>query len=109
MYTIYIEDLTVEAIIGILDFERKKTQKIIADCIINYAREGEEFVDYAKVSHLIEQMLIEGQYLLIEDALDEIILTIKNTNSGIKSITLKLTKPEILTNCKVSVKKTINY
>jgi len=109
MYTIYIEDLTVEAIIGILDFERKKAQKIIADCTINYAREGEEFIDYAKVSHLIEQMLIEGQYLLIEDALDEIIMAIKNANLGIKSITLKLTKPEILTNCKVSVKKTINY
>ena len=108
-YTIYIENLQIEAIIGILDFERQKPQPVIAECTIAYLREGENFIDYAKVSHLIEEMLQKGQYLLIEDALDEIISAIKDTFFAIKSISLKLSKPEILTNCTVSVKKTINY
>ena len=109
MYTIYIEDLQIEAIIGILDFERHKPQLIIANCTIDYVHEGENFIDYAKVSHLIEEMLQKGQYLLIEDALDEIIFAIKDTFFAIQSISLKLSKPKILTNCRVSVKKTINY
>ncbi len=109
MYTIYIEDLKLEAIIGVLDFERKKPQPIVAECIIEYRREGEDFIDYAKVSHLIEEMLVKGQYFLIEDALDEIVLRLKDRFFSIKSVSLKLTKPEILTNCRVSVKKTIIY
>ncbi len=109
MYTIYIENLKTEAIIGILDFEREKPQQIVAECRINYTREGEKFIDYAVVAGMIEEMLKEGQYFLIEDALDEIILAIKDTFFAVKSITLKLSKPEILANCTVSVKKAINY
>ena len=79
MYTIYIENLKTEAIIGILDFEREKPQQIIAECKIDYTREGEKFIDYSIVVGMIEEILITGQYFLIEDALDDIILAIKNT------------------------------
>ncbi len=109
MFTIYIEALKIKAIIGILDFERKKPQEIVAECTITYEKIGENFVDYAKVSHLIEKMLKESQYLLIEDALDEIINEIKKRFSCIKIIKLKLSKPKILTNCTVSVEKTRKY
>ena len=109
MYTIHIENLKLKAVIGLLDFERTNPQMIIADCMIDYEREDEMFIDYAIVSKMIEEMLREGQYFLIEDALDEIILAIKDTFFTIKSITLKLSKPEILANCTVSVKKTIKY
>ncbi len=109
MFTIYIEDLKIKAIIGILDFERKSPQEIVAECTITYEKIGENFVDYAKVSHLIEKMLKESQYLLIEDALVEIINEIKNSFSHIKSIKLKLSKPKILANCTVSVEKTRKY
>jgi len=109
MYTIYIENLKTEAIIGILDFEREKPQQIVVECRIDYIREGDKFIDYAVVVRMIEEMLKEGQYFLIEDALDEIISAIKDTFFTLKSITLKLSKPEIFANCTVSVKKTINY
>ena len=109
MYTIYIEKLTLEAIIGILDFERENPQPVVADCVICYEKKGEKFIDYAKVSHLIEDMLIRGQYLLIEDALEEVISAIKERYTDIKSIKLKLSKPQILANCTVSVEKFVNY
>ncbi len=108
-FTIYIEDLEIEAIIGILDHERIKPQKVTADCQIVYEKREKNFVDYAKVSDLIEKKLKNGQYFLIEDALLEIINEIKNRFSFIKSIKLKLTKPNILTNCTVSVEKMKNY
>ena len=109
MYTILIEDLRLSAIIGILDFERKTPQSLTVDCEIVYAREGEKYVDYAKVSDLIVKMLTEGQYFLLEDALDDLIDAIKSMYESIESITVKLTKPEILENCTVSVKKTTKY
>ncbi len=109
MFTIYIEELQVEAIIGILDFEREKSQRIIVNCILTYEKEGEVFLDYAKVSHLIEKILIDRQFLLIEDALDTVINMLKKHFLGIKSIKLKLSKPDILTNCTVSVEKKTIY
>jgi len=109
MYTILIEDLRLNAIIGILDFERKTPQSLTVDCEIVYAKEDEKYVDYAKVSDLIVKILTEGQYFLLEDALDDLIDAIKSMYESIESITVKLTKPEILENCTVSVKKTTKY
>ena len=109
MFTIYIENLQVEAVIGILDFERKNSQRIVINCILTYEKEGEDFLDYAKVSHLIEKMLIDRKFLLIEDALVTVINMLKKHFLGIKSIKLKISKPDILTNCTVSVEKKIIY
>ena len=109
MYTIYIEDFQIEAIIGILDFERTNSQRIIVNCVLTYERQGEDFLDYAKVSHLIEKMLIDRQFLLIEDALEMVTNMLKKHFLGIKSIKLKLSKPDILTNCTVSVEKKTIY
>jgi len=103
MYTIYIEDLKVFAIIGILPHERKKTQEIVVDCEIVYEKKLDEFINYATVVSLIEEMLVEKKYGLIEDALEEIIETLSKNFSQIKSVKLKLLKPQILDNCTVGV------
>ncbi len=103
MFTIYIEDLNIDAIIGILDFERKKPQLIVAKCRIKYKRDEKEFVNYAEIASIIEKMLIDNKYGLIEDALDEIITNIMKSFKSIKSVKLKLSKPNILNNCIVSV------
>lgn len=102
-YTIFIEGLAIEAIIGVLPFEREEAQLIIADCEIDYTRDNEQYVNYADVAEIITAMLIEQQYLLLEDALDEIISEIVSQNSTITSIKLKLAKPQILDNCTVGV------
>jgi len=109
MYTIYIEKQEIEAIIGILDFERVQTQLIVSDCTLSYQKRGDTFVDYAEVSLLIEEMLINQKFLLIEDALSAIISAIKVNFPIIKRIELKLSKPDILANCIVSVSKATVY
>ncbi|MDD5548667.1 MAG: dihydroneopterin aldolase, partial [Sulfurovaceae bacterium] len=45
--TIHIENLSIQAIIGILDFEREKTQNIIIDLEIGYEYNKNVFLDYA--------------------------------------------------------------
>ena len=103
MYTIHIEDLKVEAVIGILDFERVKPQPITIQCKIEYIKENDDFINYAEVVTFIEQMLVTQKYALIEEALDEIIEALIIKYKQIKSIRLKLSKPKILDNCIVGV------
>jgi len=109
IFTIFIEQLEIEAIIGILDFERTRMQKIVIDCTITYKRDGDEFINYAEVAGLVESMLVDGKYKLIEDALTEIITAIKKSYPKIMSVKLKLCKPEILANCSVCVEKLLIY
>lgn len=109
MYTIYVESLTCEAVIGILPHERKMVQRVVAECEIGYLRERDSFIDYAEVSRVIVSMLQEGKYGLVEDALEEITAALKKAFPTIKSLRLKLCKPDILSNCRVCVEKAIKY
>ncbi len=110
VYTINIEDLRLEAIVGVLDFEREKEQPLVVECDIDYERgDDETFVDYAEISGRIVNMLKNGQYFLLEDALLEIIEAIKADYTMITGIRLKICKPKILANCNVCVQKSVKY
>lgn len=67
--TIHIEALTFDVIIGLLDFERDKPQKVIIDLKASYAYTENEFIDYADMVLLIQNELKEKRYTLLEDAL----------------------------------------
>ncbi len=108
MYEIEISNLEFEAIIGVLEFERKAPQRVIVDCKIKYKRE-DDFVDYAKVVELIKKLMISNGYELIENALDDIISSLYKNFLQIKEIKLKITKPDILKECEVSVKKVTTF
>jgi FolB domain-containing protein len=103
LYKIYIEDLKVQAIIGILDSERVKAQLVVINAQIEYDMSGNEFVNYADVVSMIEKMLVKNRYELLEVALDDIIDKVHKEFSQIKSIKLKINKPNILNNCNVGV------
>ena len=104
MYEILIEDLTFETIIGILDFERENLQRVIVNLKFSY-KDKKNFIDYAKVAEFIKSSMIEKKYLLLEDAIDDIIKLLKKEYQQIKYIELKISKPDILTECTVCVKK----
>ena len=70
--TIHIEKLEILAIIGILDFERIKTQTILVDARIDYAYKENQFINYAEVISIIETMIVSKKYQLLEDALSDI-------------------------------------
>ena len=101
-YKIVIENLEFDAIIGILDKERKKAQKVIVNAYIEYEKK-DKFVDYAKVCEIIQKSIKQKQFLLIEDALEYIVNLLKETFPQIKSIHLIIKKPEILSNALVGV------
>jgi len=104
LYKIGIKNLEFDAILGILEEERKKAQKIVVDCNISYKKE-EDFLDYAKIASFIQRFLQKRKFFLIEDALEKVIKSLQNDYPNIKKIKLKITKPNILDNCEVSVKK----
>lgn len=101
--TIHIEELKFECIIGILDFERLKPQKVIINSTISYNFSNLEFIDYAKVVTDIKTIMIESKFLLIEDALIAISSMLTKKYAKIEKLNLKITKPSILPECKVSV------
>ena len=106
--TIHIEDLKFQCIIGILDFEREKAQDVILNVTINYEY-IDEFINYADVTNILKSTMIEKKFLLIEDALSELSYTLGKEFSKINTLYLKITKPSILPDCKVSVSNTYNF
>lgn len=100
---IYIENLTFEAIIGILDHERLIPQTIQIDCTIEYHYTHTFFINYADVAHLIEKTVIQNKYELIEEALTSLSKILKEAFPRIHNLTLRLRKPNILPNCTVGV------
>jgi 7,8-dihydroneopterin aldolase/epimerase/oxygenase len=103
--TILIENLTFEAIIGVLDFERLTPQRVQIDCHIEYPYEHNRFINYAEVVELIESTMKTENFELIETALEELASALKNSFPLIQTLILTLRKPDILSNCTVGVQK----
>ncbi|MBL6970310.1 MAG: dihydroneopterin aldolase [Campylobacterales bacterium] len=97
-----INKLEFKCIIGILEFERKTKQKVIVDISFKYDYKKDEFIDYSEVAFLVKQNLKQQKFGLIEDA----ILDTKELlefKFDIKKLKIKITKPDILKDCLVSV------
>ena len=100
--TININDLTFSTIIGLLDFERVNEQKVIIDCIIEYDYQ-DNFINYADIVKLIENTIKTQKFELIEEALLYLEKKLHVKFPNISTLELKITKPDILDNCTVSV------
>ena len=101
--TIHIEALTFDVIIGLLDFERERPQKVIIDLEIVYAYVDENFINYADVSQMIEEKLKKEKYTLLEESLLGVKHLLQQTYPQIDSLTLKIAKPDILPHCSVAL------
>jgi dihydroneopterin aldolase len=100
--TIHIESLTFDTIIGLLDFERDKPQKVVIDLSASYTYET-EYLDYADIVTLIQNELKTQRYKLLEDALLGLKNTLIDTYPQIKTLWLKIAKPDILPECSVAL------
>ena len=101
--TIHIEALTFDVIIGLLDFERDKPQRVIIDIEASYAYESKHFIDYADVVILIQNELKKKRYELLEDALLGLKSLLYSTYPQLKSLSIKIAKPDILPECSVAL------
>ena len=100
--TILIEDLNFKCIIGLLDFERHNPQDVIINLSLDYDYKN-EFINYAEVASLIEGDLQEKKYELLEDALENLFNLISQKFPLTQKLHIKISKPDILPNCRVSV------
>ena len=101
---VYIKSLTFNAIIGILKFERETKQTVIVDVDFKYTfnKKQKEFIDYSLVASDIKKIIKKEKFLLIEDAI--LVLNQKLISKyKMKKLNIKITKPDILDDCVVSV------
>ncbi|GAA7741365.1 dihydroneopterin aldolase [Helicobacter pylori] len=107
---VHIHNLVFEAILGILEFERLKPQKISVDLDLFYTQlPNKTYLDYIKIQELIQKMMQEKQYLLIEDALKDLSHALKTHYNEISELYLKISKLEISPNSQVGASVKICY
>ncbi|MGB3961498.1 MAG: dihydroneopterin aldolase [Sulfurimonas sp.] len=105
---IHIEDLEFPCIIGILDFEREKEQDIIINLTIDYEYK-DEFINYADVVLFIKIHTKKSKFLLLEDALSSLSTKLKEKFPLTNTLSLKITKPSILPDAKVSLSNIYHF
>lgn len=99
---IEISDLTFKCIIGILDFERIKKQRVIINISFEYDFSKDLFIDYSEISNLIKTTMKKEKFLLLEDAILHL-ENLLNNSYQISNLYIKISKPNILKNCIVSL------
>ena len=103
--TIHIDTLEFDVIIGLLDFERETPQRVIVDVEASYNYSNEEFINYADMALLIQNELKAKRYELLEEALLGLKNILSSTYPQIKTLQIKIAKPDILSNCSVALSK----
>ncbi|GAA8280269.1 dihydroneopterin aldolase [Helicobacter pylori] len=107
---VHIHNFVFETILGILEFERLKPQKISVNLDLFYTQlPNKTYLDYMEIQELIQKMMQENQYLLIEDALKDLSHALKTRYSEISELYLKISKLEISPNSQVGASVKICY
>ncbi|GAA9298604.1 dihydroneopterin aldolase [Helicobacter pylori] len=107
---VHIHNFVFETILGILEFERLKPQKISVDLDLFYTQlPSKAYLDYIKIQELIQKMMQEKQYFLIEDALKDLSHVLKTHYNEISELYLKISKLEISPNSQVGASVKIRY
>ena len=107
MDKIHIEGLEVLALIGVYDWERKSQQRLIVDvelCAdLSQAAKTDDVnatLNYAQIAQGISHFAEKSNFKLIEALASHMIDWLLQTFPRLKSVRLKLSKPDILANAK---------
>ncbi|EJB52875.1 FolB domain-containing protein [Helicobacter pylori] len=107
---VHIHNLVFETILGILEFERLKPQKISVNLDLFYTElPNKAYLDYMEIQEIIQNTMREKQYLLIEDALKDLSQILKMRYKEISELFLKISKLEISPNSQVGASVKIYY
>ncbi|WRA23151.1 FolB domain-containing protein [Helicobacter pylori] len=107
---VHIHHLVFETILGILEFERLKPQKISVNLDLFYTElPNKAYLDYMEIQEIIQNTMREKQYLLIEDALKDLSQILKTRYKEITELYLKISKLEISPNSQVGASVKICY
>ncbi len=100
---IEIEDFTFTCIIGVLNFERVEQQRVIVNITIEYNYTKDNFINYADVANIAKETIKTKKFELLEDALIGVKEAIIKEFDNIEKLYIKISKPDILDNCIVSL------
>jgi len=100
---IHIESLRFDAIIGVLDFERERTQAVHIDIEADYPYTRGDYIDYAALVDTVEKRVRQERYELLEEALLDLKTEITLHYPAIERVRISISKPDILKHCRVSV------
>ncbi|WRG36794.1 FolB domain-containing protein [Helicobacter pylori] len=107
---VHIHNFVFETILGILEFERLKPQKISVNLDLFYTQlPNKAYLDYMEIQEIIQNTMREKQYLLIEDALKDLSHVLKTRYKEITELFLKISKLEISPNSQVGASVKIYY
>ncbi|MGL2566465.1 FolB domain-containing protein [Helicobacter pylori] len=107
---VHIHNFVFETILGILEFERLKPQKISVNLDLFYTQlPNKAYLDYMEIQEIIQNTMREKQYLLIEDALKDLSQILKTRYKEITELFLKISKLEISPNSQVGASVKIYY
>ncbi|GAA7458574.1 dihydroneopterin aldolase [Helicobacter pylori] len=107
---VHVHNFVFETILGILEFERLKPQKISVNLDLFYTElPNKAYLDYMEIQEIIQNTMREKQYLLIEDALKDLSHVLKTRYSEISELYLKISKLEISPNSQVGASVKICY
>jgi len=98
-----IENLTFKAIIGLLDFERIKKQKVVVNLKANYIYKDGNYIDYVDLCKIIKKTIKKEKFELLENAIESLKNKIINKYPNIEYLNIKISKPDILKDCIVSL------
>jgi dihydroneopterin aldolase len=101
--TIRIQSLEFDAIIGVLDHERDRTQRVRIDATITYDYAPPAYLDYARIVEEIKTHITQHKYALLEEALIGTREMLLHNHPAITAINLSIAKPDILPDCVVSM------
>ena len=107
MNKIHIEGLEVFALIGVYDWERDHQQRLIVDvelsADLSLAAQTDDVnntLNYAQIAQGISHFSAKSDYKLIEALASNMAEWLLQTFPMLKSVRLKLSKPDILANAK---------
>ncbi|WP_033761628.1 FolB domain-containing protein [Helicobacter pylori] len=107
---VHVHNLVFETILGILEFERLKPQKISVNLDLFYTElPNKAYLDYMEIQEIIQNTMREKQYFLIEDALKDLSHVLKTRYKEISELFLKISKLEISPNSQVGASVKIYY
>ncbi|MBK1972044.1 dihydroneopterin aldolase [Campylobacter sp. TTU-622] len=97
----YIISIKTEfkCIIGILDFERKKKQKVI----IKLKAKSYEFLDYSILTKKIKKYYKKNKFYTIEESLKFVSIKLKEKIPSLYSLKISVFKPKIIKKTKAGV------
>ncbi|MFC3848311.1 dihydroneopterin aldolase [Helicobacter baculiformis] len=93
--TLLVENYRLDAVIGIRQDEQSRPQPLIIDLEIDYHySHASQYLDYMEILKVVHDKFSAKSYTLLEEALEEISLWLKQCFPSITSMTMGIKKPQ---------------